>query len=356
LGESFVADSLVRSRPGDVVQDTLVVTSGDTTFEVNSYYASLLNLPDQMVLGRKDDFQSTMLVRVDFSKAGADAGKTVQTADLVLLTVGTADTLRALFYETLVPFETGDTLSSLSLAASPIPDGTLLNVDREMKPFPREYSLPPGLVQDWIRGTQPHNGIAIVLNDTTTTREMTFATRSADDYPFLRVLFTDASQSSYPLLADGTFVEDLSTTTELRLSDGDTKRIYLPVRLSGLPRHIMLNQARLIIHVVSLSASDTLDAVELYAPADSVVGSAGILRGTAVSSRVIGGSGVVSFSIRNIVSSFLARPETNHGFVVRYVPEGNSIRRIDFFSSAAADSLKPRMVFTYTLPPDFPDI
>ncbi len=357
LGESFVVDSLIRSRPGEVVEDTIVVTSGDTTFAVNSYYAILLTYDTpQMVIGRNDDFQSTMLVRVDFSKAGADTLKTVTTAELTLPPDPTTQTgsLGALFYEMLVPFETGDTLTSLSLAASPIPDGTLINVDRTMSVFPREYALPPLLVQAWIRGDSTHNGIAIVLNDPTTTREMTFATRTNSDNPFLRVLFSDATQTSYRFLADGTFAQDLSTTSDLRVSDGDTKRAYLPVPLSGLATEIILHQAKLVLHIAS--ASEAQNQVDLYAPADSVVGSTGILKGTSVTSQLADTSGVVEFSIRNIVASFLADPSKNHGFVVRYLQEGNSNRRIDFFSSAAPDSLKPRMVFTYSTPATFPDI
>jgi hypothetical protein len=98
------------------------------------------------------------------------------------------------------------------------------------------------------------------------------------------------------------------------------------------------------------------DGVELYAPEDSVAGSSGIFKGIAVSSAVIDSSGVVVFPIRNTVSNFIANPSTNHGFVIRYSPEGNAMRRIDFYSSAAADSLKPRMLFTYTTPATFPDL
>lgn len=356
LGESFVADSLIRSRPGEVVEDTITVTSGDTTFAVNSYYASFLTDPNRMVLGRDNDFQTTMVVRVDFSKAGTDTLKTVTTAELTLPVNPDSQmlSLGALFYEMLVPFETGDTLKSLSLKASPIPDGSLINVDRTMSAFPRTYTLPPSLVQTWIENDSTNNGIAIVLNDITTTQAMRFATRTNSDNPFLRVFFSDATQTSYRFLADGTFTQDLSTTSDLRVSDGDTKRVYLPVPLGGLATEIILHQAKLVLHIVP--PWNAQDDVELYAPEDSAVGSTGILKGTGVTSKVVGTSGVVEFSIRNIVASFLADPSKNHGFVVRYLQEGNSIRRIDFYSSAAADSLKPRMLFTYSTPATFPDI
>jgi hypothetical protein len=358
LGESFVPDSLIPSRPGRVVQDTLVVISGDTTFSVNAYQASLLTASGRMLFGRDDDFRSTMLFRFDFSKAGADTLKTVTKAQLTLSADPTtqAGSLGALFYEMNVPFTTSDTLTSLSLGVMPIPDSTLTNVDRSMAVFPRTYTLPPALVQAWIRGDSIHNGIAIVLNDTTTTREMTFANRTNAVAPFLKVFFSNATETSYRLIADGTFVEDLSSTTELRVSDGDIKRTFLPVRLAGLPKDIMLNQAKLVMRVVPNSVSNFAGTLELYAPGDSVVGSSGILTGTAVTSAAIGQSGVVEFPIRNIVSRFLADPTGNHGFVIRYLPESNGLERVDFFSSAAADSVKPRLLFTYTTPATFPDI
>jgi hypothetical protein len=219
-----------------------------------------------------------------------------------------------------------------------------------MRARPRIYSFPPALVQDWIRGIQPNNGFAIVLNDTTTTLEMTFADKDND--AFFTVVFADTTKA-YDLMVTGTFSEDLSSTTNLRLSDGDTRRVYLPVDLSSFDENTILHEAKLVIQVVPGSETESGGLVELYAPEDSVIGSEGILSGTPVGTRFLD-EGTVQFSIRNIITQFLADSTKNQGFVIRYLPESNSIRRADFYPSSVPDSL-PIMQFTFSTPPTFPD-
>jgi len=357
LGSSFLPDSLIQSRPGAVDQDTIFIGFTDTTWVTNRFYSQLLTLPNKMTLGRADGFESTMLVRADFSTAGDDTAKTVSSALLTLPTdpdiqVGT---LGALFYELLDPLTNTDTLTSLNLAPNAIPDSNGVNVDRTMRTFPRTYSLPDSLVQDWIRGNQPHNGIAIVLNDTTTTVELTFSGQGNANAAFLQVFFTDATNTPYNITASGTFTTDLSTSANLRMSDGDTRRIWMPVDLSAFNENVLLHQAKLVITVVPNSASEIGGFAELYAPKDSVIGSSGILTGTLVSSQALDTpNGIIEFPIRNIVGQFLADSTTNFGLAIRYLSEGSSARRIDFYSSAAVDTLRPSMRFTFSYPPTFP--
>lgn len=360
LGSSFLPDSLILSRPGAVGEDTIYIGFTDTTWVINRYYSQLLTLPNKMTLGRADSFETAMLVRADFSSAGDDTNKTVSSAQLTLPTdpVIQNGTLGALFYELLDPLTNADTLTSLNLSTNPIPDSTGVNVDRTMRTFPRTYSLPAALVQDWIRGIQPHNGIAVILNDTTTTLELTFSGQGNADAAFLQVFFTDTTNTPYNITASGTFTTDLSSSTNLRMSDGDTRRIWLPVDLSAFNENVLLHQARLVMHVVPNSASETGGFAELYAPVDSVIGSSGILTGTPVTSQTLNTS-VIEFSIRNIIGRFLSDSTNtaNFGLAIRYLSEGSSARRIDFYSSAAADTLRPQMQFTFseapTFPPDF---
>jgi len=357
LGASFVPDSLIQSEPGEVFQDTIAIGSTDTTFIVNSYYANFVTVPNIMMFGRADSFESWMLVRVDFAAAGDDTLKTVTGAQLTLPADPSTQSgsLGGLFYEMTQPFEEGDTLTSLSLAANPIPDSSGVNVDRTLSVFPRIYTLPDTLVQKWIRGETPHNGIAVVLNDVATDLRLTFASRTNEDNPFLRVFFSDGTDNTYPFIANGTFSKDLSPTTDLRLSDGDTRRIWLPVDLSEIADDALLHNAVLVLHIVLGSPTEGGGTVELYAPEDSLIGSSGILTGTPIAAEELNPTeDVVEFPIRSIVERFLADSTSNHGFVARYLPEGSSVRRIDFHSSAAVDTLSPLMRFTFSTPPTFP--
>jgi hypothetical protein len=357
LGAGFLEDSLIQSQPGEVFQDTIAIGSTDTTFVVNSFYSNFSSQSNVMLFGRTNDFESWMLVRVDFSNAGEDTLKTVTGAQLTLpLGDGSpSGPLGGLFYETSEPFADGDTLTSISLSPNPIPDSTGVNVDRTLSVFPRTYSLPDTLVQRWIRGEAPHNGIAIVLNDTTTTVTMTFANRLSSSNPFLRVFFSDGTDNSYLLVANGTFTKDLAATDDLRLSDGDARRIWLPVDLSRIAADALLHEATLLLRVVPGSFTEGGGTIELYAPEDSVIGSTGILSGASRLTQTFDpAKDFVEFPIRNIIERFIADTTLNYGLVTRYLPEGGSVRRIDFHPSTAADTLRPVMRFTFSTPPTFP--
>jgi len=366
LGSGFVVDSLIQSRPGQVFQDTIYNGSTDTSFVTNSFYSAYTSVPTKLILGRDDNFESWALVRFNLSAAGVDTAKTVTLAQLAL----TPDpgnqtiTLGAVFYELLQPFENGDTMTTLGLG-NPIPDPDAAgSIDRTMRGTnDRFYSLPDSLVQAWIRGIAPNNGFAIVLNDTTTSQEMTYANQANTDVTKtqLQVSFSDGSTSNYDLLANGVFAKDLTVSTDLRLSDGDTRRVWFPVDLSAIPEEVLLHDARFVVNVVPNSSSETESSVELYAPNDSVIGSSGILTGTPIVSASMGSSGAVEFAIRNIIATWLREQfddipdnSTNFGFVIRYFAEGSATRRADLYSSAEPDSVRPRMTFTFSTPPTFP--
>lgn len=352
LGSSFIDDSLIQSRPGTVLEDTLYIGPTNASYEYNAFYSSFLTLPNQMFFGRLEDFESWMLLRADFSTADAETLKTVTSAYLQLTTVpiSVSGAVGALFYELDEPFANGDTMTSLTLGPV-IPDGTGQN-DRTMQSSPRTYTLPDTLVQQWIQG-KSQNGIAIVLNDTTTTTRLPFGTSTNSEYPYLKAFFSDQTDTTYYFAANGTFTKDLAPTSNLRLSDGDTRRIWLPVDLSTFDTQTILHQAKLVLHVVPGSATETGGTVELYSPTDSVAGGSGIGSGQTIARAQLD-SDVVVFSIRTVIAAFIADSTLNHGLALKYYPEGNSIRRIEFYSSSAPDSLRPQMEFTFSTAPTFP--
>jgi hypothetical protein len=352
LGTEFVDDGLIRPDSIQVVQDTVAVSGGDTTFAVSDF----LFRSTSMELGRRDAIETWPVFRLDFSTAGADTLRTVRSASLSLTTVGGADTLRAVFFGLAERLEESDTLTTIELT-DPIPDSTLTNVDRLMKAFPRTYSLPPGLVQDWIRGDAAHNGMAVVLTDTTSTMRLSFGSKENADsgvQPLLRVFFTTGDESVYRMSADGTFARDLTVTDHLRLSDGGARRVYVPIDLDLFDPETLVHEARLILHVVPESFVGEDFLLTLYAPPTSDIGNPEILTGTQVSSVLLGpDSEDLVISIRNILSTLISRGVDDPPLVLRYSVEGTSIRRVEFYSSDAPDSLKPALAFTYSTAPKF---
>jgi hypothetical protein len=368
LGSSFVEDSLIQSRPGEVFQDTIFIGSTDSDFTTNRFYNAFLTEPTKMLLGRADDFETTMLVRVNFSPIGEDTAKTVTEAELVLRVYPTqSTTLGALFFALEEPFFEGDTLTSIQMEPTPIPDAGGVHVDRLMQITPNDrHTLPVDSVQNWIQA-QTHNGIAVVLNDPTTSTEMTFGVRENEfdgntntPFSFLEVDFSDDSSESYRFLADGTFSTDLlAPTAQLRLSDGDTRRIYMPLDLSVLPDSAVLHNAQLVMYMDPTATEENIIALNLYAPEDSIIGSEGILKGEPDVTVFVGrdstvASQKITFPVRDMVQLFINDSGRNHGLVLRYLPEGNTLRRAEFFSSSAVDSIRPFVEFTFSTPPTFP--
>jgi hypothetical protein len=291
----------------------------------------------------------------------------VKSASLVLTLVGGADTLHATFVELAEPLEESDTLKSISLGVT-IPDSTYTKVDRVMRLFPRTYSLPPSLVEGWIKGNVDHNGIAVVLNDPETNKRLSFGTREDADstvHPLLRVFFTDGEQSTYRASADGTFAKDLFTTENLLLSDGGARRIYVPIGLDAFDPKTLVHEANLILHLVpgSLIGADTVavgtdttvvEGFTLYSPASGDIHSPDVLTGTVISSVLLAADpGVLRIPVGNVLSSLLAQGEGTAWLVLRYTGEGSSIRRAQFYAGGARDSLKPAVSFTYSTAPRF---
>jgi hypothetical protein len=94
--------------------------------------------------------------------------------------------------------------------------------------------------------------------------------------------------------------------------------------------------------------------VSLYAPETSNINDPDVLTGTNVSAALMSrDSDVLVFSIRNILSTLLAKGSEDNALVLRYLSEGSSIRRAEFYTSSAPDSLKPSFTFTYSTAPSF---
>jgi hypothetical protein len=358
LGAEFIEGGLIGSEPGEVFQDTVFVSSGDSSFTTSAVLPNSTTL----TIGRNGGNKMSVLVRIDFSSAGIDTTRSVERADLRLALSGNSpqDTLGARFYELLSPYTEGESFPVLDTASTPIPDSTLINVERTLQLFPVTYSLPPMLVEEWIKGTTPHNGIAVVLNDTTTTKQLLFGAIEGEETirPRIRVVFTDGGEpTNYPAIADGTFVEELDPPLELRLSDGLTRRLFVPVNIDSINiiTNALLHAAKLVLNIVPSSSVGGDRAVTLYVPNSTVIGDPEILTGMDIAGSIINPeSGRLEIPVRATLEDFLSEGGSGHGFVLRFSLEGTEIRRTDFYSSGASLNLRPRLELTYSRAPEFP--
>jgi hypothetical protein len=145
-------------------------------------------------------------------------------------------------------------------------------------------------------------------------------------------------------------------TPNLLLSDGVSRRVYIPIDLTVFDPRTLVHEAKLVLHLVPDSFLGGDFSVTLYAPETADVGDPDVLTGTAVTAAVLDpGSDVVRFSIRNILSRLISEGKKENALVLRYSSEGTSIRRAEFFTSSAPDSLRPSLTFTYSTAPKFPE-
>ena len=369
LGAEFVDGGLIGSEPGEVFQETLLVSSGDTSFVVNAVLSKNTEVVrggaqfrDVLFFGRKDDFEMAMIFRVDFSTAGGDTAKTVIMAELGLRSPFKNDTSSAggHFIELATPYSEGDTLLSLPLTTDTIADGTGTITKRVVRALPLwTYSLPPQLVQDWIRGLKPHNGFAVVVDDPSTSVRVINSMKEAVPppeealRPFLQVFFENGDKRAYFMAADATFVKALTSTTDLLMSDGVISRVFLPIDLTQVPSKVLLHDAKLVLQ--SVEKASTGMTVSLYAPTTPIVGDDGVFAGTLVAVKTMKeGTSTLQLPIRAILERFIASGDSLKALVLRYSPESVEPRRVEFHTSSAPDSLKPRIQMTFSEAPKFP--
>ena len=354
VGTEFLEDGIIGSRPGEVVLDTLKLGPGDQSF----FVGSRLDVNTTLTIGNKDGYQSSILLSINFSSAGADTNRTVELARLRLRAASDSETdsLSANFFELLSSYGEGDTLSSLDLAPSAIPDSGLVDIDRQLPTALGLYTLPAGLVQDWIRGVKPHNGLAVVIKPGTAGKQLLLGARensAADRRPILEVNFADGQSTLYTPSGDGTFVESVAGTSNLVLSDACIRRIHLPLDLTRLDPGLLIHEARLILNYIPGTSLGSDFSVFLYSANDDDPLGAGIRTGLGITTGLVDfTTGRVELTVRNVLLLMLGGEENNHGFALRFMGEGSELRQAEFYTGES-DSLGPRIELISSRPPVF---
>jgi len=354
VGIEFLDDGILGSQPGEVILDTLKLGPGDQSF----FIGSRLDANSTLSLGDKDGYQSSILLKFNFDNPGADTARTVQLARMRLRAASDSETdsLTANFFELLSNYDEGDTLFSLDIDPDAIPDSGLVEIDRQLPTGLGLYTLPTGLVQDWIRGVKPHHGLAVVITPGTTDKRLLMAARESsagDRRPILEVNFTDGHSTLYMNSDDGTFVESMIATPNLVLSDAYIRRIHLPLDLARLDPNLLIHEAKMVLNYVPGTSLGSDFSVFLYSPNDDDPFGTGIRTGQGVTAgRVNFVTGRVVLMVRNILLLMLGGKEDNNGFALRFMGEGSELRQVEFYTNAS-DSLGPRIELISSQPPEF---
>jgi hypothetical protein len=348
LGSQFIGD-ILGSTPGTVFEDTFTMAGGDTSY---AFY-SMIAKASYLDVGVDDGYERTIFVRADFSKAGSDTSRTVERASLRMDKIdyeGYVSEITTRFYQLGTEYSEGDSVMTLDTTFV-IPDTTGA-IDRKMQEFPRLYPLPPDLVQSWIRGTVPPNGIAIVYADNGD-KLAGFDSRTADVPPLVEVRFTDQTESDYSMAADGIYTRPTSATDNLVISDGFVRRIHFPVDLSQIDDSSAVHQARLVLTYVPGTVFGGDQQVLLYLPDSSDPASAGFLKGRLITSATLDVDKVtLELPITNVLLQVLAGTLQDNGFVLRFTSENTEVRQAEFYSSGGGGP-GPRVYVTYSTPADF---
>lgn len=348
-------NDLPSSTPGVVFDDTLDL-DGDT---VLVYYTALAN-DTVLEFGRPSavppvpEYQRAMVLQVDWAGASNDAAKTVLSAVLRLTADDVDGTFPARFYQLSEPYAEGDSLPSLDTLAV-IVDPTNGSAERTLQTLPREYPLPPALVQGWVRDEADRNAIAILYPDDVTDRIATFkALEAARDRPQLIVQYVGGTSAIFRVNADASFVRPAANTSHLVISDGYVRRIHFNLPLDRLTDRSAVHSARVRLYIVPGSTLGTSPNLIVFIPKSSDPTSVDFTQGQLVTTvKYQASADYMEFTATNAIALMLQGTLDNNGFVVRYDAENTKLRQVEFYGSDAPDSLRPRLLITSSTPADF---
>jgi hypothetical protein len=349
LGSEFIGD-ILGSTPGEVFQDTIMIASGDTVYS----FGSLIENSAILDLGSLSGYERFIILKADFSSPGTDTSRIVEEANLRILVEDGTETrdIQALFYRLGTEYTEGDTVSTLDtldVIADPVTGARV----RTMALVTPTYPLPVDLVQGWIRGDSTHNGMAIAFTQLVDEKVIGFSSSESGNPPSIQVNFTDGTSTTYRINHDGNLVRSTQTTPNLIISDGFVRRVYFPIDLSQVNDSAAVHFAVAKFNIVPGTVFGSNQTVTLYVPDSKDPGDSAFLSGQLITQLTLdAGSGILEIPLTNILLLILAESVPDNGFVLHFLTENSEIKQAEFYSSAN-DSLRPRVIMTYSTPADF---
>jgi hypothetical protein len=306
-----------------------------------------------------------MVIDVGFTLVTSHPGdtlRTVQSASIHLSTGALTQVFPVRFFKLNRRYTEGDTLSDLShlTVADAILDPVKNSIDRNLEAATQLYPIPASLAQSWIRDDTTRTAIAIVYTDLVNQRVAGIPSSEAkDSHPYLLVNFTDGRSRSFEVANDATVYKPRKATSNLVVSDGYPRRVYLRAPLDSLQKDSAVHTAHTLFHVVPNSfygtQADTSEfTLVLYIPDSTDPKAAAFKTGQRITEQAVKqGQTKIDFPMTNAIFLVLQKKLKNNGFAIRCADENTVPRQIEFYGSDAADSLKPRIFITSSTPADF---
>jgi hypothetical protein len=358
---SLGSDSdVLGSKPGTVYTDTLGAVD-DTTYAFDQPIA----VGQTIETGYDSVYTRTMVIDVGFTLVNQnpnDTLRTVLSAQLHLPTGALKQVFPVKFYQLGRRYTEGDTLSDFSHLsdADAILDPVKNTIDRNLEAATQLYPVPASLAQSWIRDDSTRTAIAIVYTDLGNQRVAGIpSSENTADHPYLLVNFTDGRSRSYLVANDATVFKPRSSSANLIVSDGYPRRVFLRVPLDSLQKDSAVHTAHTLLHVVPGSfygtQTDTTEfTMVLYIPDSTDPKAAAFKTGQRITEQFVKrDQKTVDFPMTNAIFLVLQEKLKNNGFAIRCADENTVPRKIEFYGSEAADSLKPRFFITSSTPADF---
>jgi hypothetical protein len=348
---SDLKGNVLGSEPGDVFQDTIGVDA-DTVI----YTHKPLVTDTTLVFGRgADGFLRSMIIQIPFTTGKQYTNKTIDRAELRLVTTSIDGSFPARFYRLNRTYAAGDTISTLDTLAA-IPDPGSGSVERSLQLVPATYPIPNSLARGWMDSTIARTALAVVYTDNVNDRIATFkSVRALKEKPQVVVYFTDGTLKRFYGNADATLVQPTSPPSgNFVIGDGYGRHGYFRIRLDELQPQSAIHVARVRFHIVpgSLLGENTL--LQVLAPGSSDPTSSDFTTGDLVTTAtVLLDDETLELKLTNAIFLTLQGTLADNGFVISFDADNTEVRQLELYGSNAPDSLRPRVYVTSSTPARF---
>lgn len=364
VSKTFVDDGTYGVRTGETYRITLPVSAGTVDVPLGVGTSPLLWLG-----GYRGIEYRAILVSFDFTLDEEDEGKTIASAVLHLPMKAASDTLlsiTATVHELLGDFTDDDTITTVPpFASDPIGDGSG-GTSLALAITSTEYPIDASVVSEWISGSRPHHGIAIIPRSQTPAGENyleMYAHERGKDPPSVVVTFTDDTEATFASVEDYT----VTRFDEIGLDcvGGVARRVHFTFPTDSIPARAIVQGAFLVVKVVGeygfgATLWENNDDIGystnfyyyLYAPDDADPGDEGFLEGTGVDTGNFDPveSSTVRMLLRGYLSDVVSGARPNHGLVLQSNLESSRIQRARLSVEAGE---APYIEVIYSFPADF---
>jgi hypothetical protein len=342
---------LLPGGPGEVQQDTIGVYD-DTVYTMNTPIAE----GTELELGMDSLYTRAMILQPSFSGlTQAMKNAAVLGVDLRLPPVDVPGNFPVRFYEYGERYDEGEEVDITGLANAIVDPGTGL-VDRTIEFADARHALDPVLVKTWIDVDTTREAIVIEYTDAINERLAKFVAveNTEDSAATLQIDFAGIGERKFSVVHDATVYRPRYTTSNLIVSDGYPRRVFLRVELDSLAKDVSTHTSALRFHIVPGTLRGSGTTLILYIPDSTDPSTAEFKTGQRVTEKTIeAGDTTVEFPLANAIFLILQGTLKNNGFALRFADENTRLRQVELYGTDAPDSLRPKVFVISSKPAVF---